>query len=149
MASSQAFVAEMATQRKAKAATSTQPRVVSELTDQQLRHLLIAKLHPTVGVAAWGADRGEMLEMAREAGIEILSKADLEEVGPAVRTSMGDCAQTESTKKRIDRVKAAQQVGISTNTKIYFQLLLVVVVMIFKGQGGRQSATSHPGVGCL
>ena len=93
--------------------------MVSELTDQQLRHLLIAKLNPTAGVEAWGADRATMLEMAQEHGIENLSKADLEEVGPAVRSSTSSLES--ATKKKIDRAKAAQQVGISTSTKMYFQ----------------------------
>ena len=30
---------------------------ISTLSTQQLRHLLIAKLHPQIGVECWGADR--------------------------------------------------------------------------------------------
>ena len=60
-------------------------RRARDLTDTQLRHLLLASLHPTVAVDAWGADRETLVEMASSNGIDVLSKAQLEEVGPAQR----------------------------------------------------------------
>ena len=43
--------------------TTPVPRVVTDLSTDQLRHLLLAKLPPSVGVDAWGATRAELLEM--------------------------------------------------------------------------------------
>lgn len=107
-------------------------RRARDLTDTQLRHLLLASLHPTVAVDAWGADRETLVEMASSNGIDVLSKAQLEEVGPAQR---GVDPQTAKFEKQLAarrrHMQAQRSVGLGANTKLYLQLAFCFLLVLF------------------
>ena len=111
------------------------PRVASDLTTPQLRHLLIAKLPATVGVEAWGADRETLLEIAQENGVHYLSMADIDEVGPA--DSMLNAAITEdiTARRRARARKVQRHPSAGTQWKLYAQLMIIVIMTFI--QSGR------------
>ena len=122
-------------QRMPPAAHQPQRRV-ADLTDNQLRHLLLTRLHPTVGVDAWGADRETLLEMALSNGIDYLSAADIEEVGPPQLETSAETRKFEKqVAARMKRIRERPSAGLSPSTKLYAQLFLLFGLLLF--QSGR------------
>ena len=105
------------------------PTRASDLTNAQLRHLLLVRLHASVGVDAWGASREELLALAKEGGVDYLSTADLEEVGPAERQST---AKYEADLKERMRLRK-QNVGLSPSAKLWAQMILLTVILLAQG----------------
>ena len=111
------------------------PKLVSDLTAAQMRHLLIAKLPPSVGVDCWGATRETMLEIAEENGVRTLGPADLEEIGPAdavfytVNGARGERGRPQRRARRAPPDAGGQQ------WKLWLQMVITSVAVL--AHGGR------------
>jgi hypothetical protein len=102
---------------------------IADLSDDQLRHLILVKLSADEGVNAWGANRAELMELASKNGIWRLNQEDLQEVGPAEENQ--DTARfRKQLKSQMRARKERQQVGLSYSAKMYIQLLLLMVYVL-------------------
>ena len=109
--------------------------MVSELSTKQLRHLVLAKLPPVVSVEAWGADRAALLQICADANMYTVSKADLEEVGPAER-SASTVSMERGFSQKIQVAKANRSAtGLSPTFKLYAQIALCCALILV--QSGR------------
>ena len=114
------------------ATTTHKPRVVSDLSTSQLRTYLLSKLHPTIGVNAFGATRKELLEMADENELYVLSAMDIEDLGPEVPpASLSNVAK--DIEGRIKRGKHVRAQGRDAATwKLWAQTVVVVVIFLVR-----------------
>ena len=110
------------------------PRVFSDLTTSQMRHLLLAKLPPAAGVHCWGADRAALIAIAEKHGVRKLSQEDVEEVGPAdFALDTGTHGGASASRARAARTTNAAVFGNAGVWKMYAQIFITTIAVLLHG----------------
>ena len=112
----------------------------SDLSTPQLRHLLLAKLHPSAGVAAFGADRHELLSLAAEHEVHTLSPADVDEVASNPRVQPAIEAFHRDQERRYRRTRPVLRDDAANSRTVLSGQLLVLLFIAFAQAFRRTSA---------